>query len=172
VSASAPSRVYSAADKDSGITVSVLDEVTSLTGNLETSGKNRDKKLTEEFESLKTFIREQATHSVFRQQLALLLKDNEHKQALEWLMPLERQQASSGFHTSLYRRRAFGTGSWFIGGAVFQKWQEDQNACLWLRGQGKIPLFHCTAQRLWIKSVVGRVFCGKFYADPHGRLDR
>lgn len=115
----------------------MLDEVRSLSTAFGVVAQVRDDYLKAEFQSLKDLLSQQATQSDLSRQLALVLKDNDHKQALAWLVPPERQRASSRFHTTLYRSREFGTGSWFTNGSMFQRWQEERNTCLWLQGPGK-----------------------------------
>ena len=88
-----------------GITANVLDEVRSLSTASGVVAQARDDYLKAEFQSLKDLLSRQATQSDLSRQLALVLEDNDQKQALAWLVPTERQRVSSRFHTTLYRSR-------------------------------------------------------------------
>ena len=91
----------------------MLDEVRSLSTAFGVVAQARDDYLKGEIQRLKDLLSQQATQSDLSGRLALVLKDNDRKQALAWLVPPERQRASSRFHTTFSRSREFGTGSWF-----------------------------------------------------------
>jgi len=65
-----------------------------------------------------------------------LVLDKDHEEALLWLLPADRRKAISRFHTSQYRDKELGTGSWFLDSTIFEQWQGDPNSCLWLHGPG------------------------------------
>lgn len=137
-------------------TADVLDAVRSLSTAFANAIKARDDYLSTEFQNLKSLFSDQVTRSDLQREFSRVLEDSDHKQALTWLVSEKRQKAYKIIHTTLYRSREFGTGSWFTNGGIFQDWQEQSNSCLWLQGPGKI-VFHGRCEF----TNMTKVGCGK-----------